>query len=348
MEPQPETLTPNSDVPEAAFSPEKQQLKKRARRRLAVTVLLIAVLSVGFWQRQNLLDWWMLRSYQPNADVAALSSDTKMTDLGRKIFYLQKPQVQEKDQFYVSCEENDTTIVLGCYKPNVGIYVLNVTDQRLYGIEQVTAAHEMLHAAYARLSFRERERIEQLVTEAYKSVTDTTLRAKIDQYKLADADIPNELHSILGTEVSKLPTELETYYRQYFSNRQKVVTYAATYQSEFSSRKARVASMDEELKGIEAQVIANNAELDKDQAAIVAESKRLDRLKAQQKYDEYNQGVIAYNQSLVPFRAKLSATKALVDRYKSILDERNKVAAEAQALERALDSRRINTPATDI
>ncbi len=348
MEAQPESPTPVDDIPEQAISPEKQQLKKRAQRRLVVTVLFIALLSVGFWQRQNLLDWWMLRNYQPTADAAALANDAKMTDLGRKIFYLQKPQVQEKDQFYISCEENETTIVLGCYKPNVGIYVLNVTDQRLYGIEQVTAAHEMLHAAYARLSFRERKRIEGLVTEAYKSVTDTTLRAKIDQYKLAKADIPNELHSILATEVSKLPADLENHYKQYFTERQQVVTLAATYQSEFSSRKARVASMDQELKDIEAQVIANNAELDKDQATIVAESKRLDRLKAQQKYDEYNQGVIAYNQSLEPFRTKLNATKTLVSRYKSILDERNKVAEEAQALQRALDSRRINTTVTDI
>ena len=37
------------------------------------------------------------------------------------------------------------TAVLGCYA-NREISIFNVTDQRLDGIREVTAAHEMLHA----------------------------------------------------------------------------------------------------------------------------------------------------------------------------------------------------------
>lgn len=330
------------------MEPKYKSSHKKSFGRLFSTVVLIALSASAFWQRQNILDWWMLRSYDPPISVVQLATQADMTPLARKVFYLQKPQIQEKDAFYISCEENDTTIVLGCYKPRDAIYVLKVTDPRLEGIQQVTAGHEMLHAAYDRLGYSQKEKINELVNEAYRSVTDETLRAKIDQYKQANADIPNELHSILGTEVPKLPSDLEAYYQRYFTNRQAIVAYAAKYQSEFSSRKARVASMDKELKEIEAQVTANNAELDKEQATILAESARLDSIRSSGLIDEYNQGVANYNASLVPFRAKINATKTLVNRYKEILAERNKVAEEAQTLERALDSRRIDTTVEDI
>lgn len=316
------------------------QQKKRLRlSRVLFYVSVIAAVSVGFWQRQNILDWWQLRDYRPSVTITALATNAQMTDKGRRIFYVSKPAVQEKTAFYVSCEEGETTIVLGCYKPGRGIYLLKVDDQRLAGVEEVTAAHEMLHAAYGRLDFIQQRRVTKLLNDTYASLNDKGIQDKIDLYKQSGADITNELHSILGTEVVDLPPELETYYQQYLVNRATVVKLAAQYQAEFTSRKNRVAELDKQLAEIEKQVTANNETLKAQKVAIDAEAARLTTLRQQNKIAEYNAGVDAYNQSLQPFRVLQGQTQTLVDQYKAILDERNAVAAEAQELNKALDSR---------
>ena len=349
----------SSDEQPKHAHPEKIP-EKRSWGRILFTVLLFGLLSVGFWQRQNLIDWWALRNYTPTVDATRLATEGTMTDKARKIFYLQKPLVQDKATFYKSCEEGETSIVLGCYKPTRtlnckggsivtkvvgcgndqgGIFVLKVDDQRLNGVEQVTAAHEMLHAAYGRLSYSEERRVANMLNNAYASVTDQNVKDKIAEYKKSGADITNELHSILGTEVAKLPSDLEEYYRQYFQNRATITKFASDYQAEFKKRKDKVDALDKQLKDLETQIDNNNKELDSQQAVITAESKRLDALLKAGQIDEYNAGVGNYNKSLVPFRALIAQTKQLVADYRSVLSERNKVAAEAQELEKALDSR---------
>lgn len=312
-------------------------------KRSLSTVVLVLFLSITFWQRQNILDWWTLRDYTPTVAAAQLATDSGMTDEGRRLFYLQKPQVQDKVSFYKSCEEGETSIVLGCYKPNFGIFLLGVSDPRLEGVEQVTAAHEMLHAAYDRLSYSDQKRIAKLLQDTYKTITDADIRDKIKQYQDNGADISNELHSILPTEVSVLPNELEEYYSRYFNNRQDIVTFASAYKGEFQRRKAKVDDLDKQLTALEAEVLANNEALNAQQASIQAESKRLDALLRAGSIDEYNQGVVAYNQSLIPFRAMVNRNRQLVAKYRTILEERNAVATEAQELEKALDSRIQNT-----
>lgn len=262
-----------------------------------------------------------------------------MTEVGRKVFYLQHPMVQEKSVFYTNCAEGEASIVLGCYKPGRGIFLLQVTDQRLAGVEQTTAAHETLHAIYNRLNPLERKKVDTLVTEAYKAVTDTGIRDKMKTYETSGADLPNELHSVLGTEVADLPPDLEAYYAKYFSNRRTIVNYSAAYKSEFSTRKAKVLALDAQLKQISDQIAANNTQLDAQQATINAESNRLSTLLQQGNVAAYNSGVSAYNKSLIPFRSLASKTQQLIAEYKSLLDQRNLVASEAQALEKELDTR---------
>ncbi len=327
--------------------PVDQRHKKSRWKRYLSYLIVIAILTGLFIQKQNIMDWWGLRNYTPTVAATQLATNTSMTNLGRKIFYLQKPQVQGKEAFYISCEEGETSVVLGCFKPAEGIFLLKVDDARLAGVEEVTAAHEMLHAAYARLGFQEKKRVTDMINAAYSKVTDQDIKGKIKLYQDNKADVTNELHSILATEVSSLPSDLEQYYTKYFSNRSAIVTYAAGYKNEFKKRKDRVAELDNQLKNIEESIAANNAQLDTQQAAINNESKRLDDLRNQGLIDEYNAGVATYNKSLIPFRSLIAETKGLVSEYKSVLTERNKVANEAQELNKALDSR-IGTTVEDI
>lgn len=312
-------------------------------RKAIVYLLWVAVLTVAFWQHQNIQDWWKLRDYQPSVTVAQLATSTGMTDYGRKVFYLQDPHVQAKEKFYVSCAEDENTVVLGCYKPGTGIYILKVDDKRLNGVEQVTSAHEMLHAAYDRLSHSQKKNIDAQLQSAYDGLGSSEIKAKIDLYKQANADILNELHSILATEVEQLPAGLEEYYQQYFKDRQKIVNYANSYKNEFNSRKAKVDVLDKSLEKLVKQIEANNKVLETKQAKLKTESNKLRALLNANDIDAYNTGVRAYNAKLIPFRALISETNQLVSSYRAILAERNKLAAEAQELNRALDSHQIKT-----
>lgn len=324
-----------------------QPQKRFKLSRLLFSISIVLLISVGFWQRQNLIDWYQLRGYEAPVAVASLATKAEMTDKGRRIFYVNRPVIQDKSSFYKSCEEGETAVVLGCYKPRDGIYLLKVDDVRLSGVEEVTAAHEMLHAAYGRLDVRQQRQVAKMIDDAYANLSIPSITDKVALYKQSGADVTNELHSILGTEVANLPPELEKYYQQYFTNRQPVVAFAAHYQAEFTSRKNKVIAYDKQLSEIEQQVNANNKELDAQQAALASESARLDLLLKRGEIAEYNAGVGAYNQSIVPFRTLLNQTRGLVEQYKTILAERNAVAAEAQELNKALDSR-IQTKAQDI
>ena len=132
----------------------------------------------GATRARDILDWWRLRDYAPTQEISLLAESSGMNDRGKKYFYVHDPALLDKAAFTSSCTVGEETIVLGCYITNQRIYLYNVDDERLAGVEEVTAAHEMLHAAYDRLSPAEKERTNALLEEAYSRVTDERLRKK--------------------------------------------------------------------------------------------------------------------------------------------------------------------------
>ena len=140
-----------------------------ARRSwLVVSFVLILAGGATFWIKHNeVLDWLATRGYEPSSLIATLASDTTMTPYAERLFYANRPEVQDKQAFNQSCTDpSEQVAVLGCFIGNrMGIYLYDVTDERLNGIEQVTAAHEMLHQAYQRLGKKEKTRINGLLQE---------------------------------------------------------------------------------------------------------------------------------------------------------------------------------------
>src|SRR5690606_25698564 len=119
-----------------------------------------------------------------------------------RLFYVHNPELLNKVDFQGKCLHTEETIVLGCYITNSKIYVFDVSDERLHGVEEVTAAHEMLHAAYDRLNAKEKTRIDGMLSEVFNQSTDERLKATVESYRKRDPSVvPNELHSIIGTEI---------------------------------------------------------------------------------------------------------------------------------------------------
>jgi hypothetical protein len=171
-----------------------------------------------------------------------------MTPGARRLFYVYRPVLEDKGSFNQHCSNSEQTIVLGCYIEHQGIYLYNISDQRLNGVIEVTAAHEMLHGAYDRLSDKERQRIDGLTAGVAASLTDERIKSTVENYRKKDPSVvPNELHSILATEVRNLPPDLEAYYGRYFTNRKAIVDLADQYKQAFTEREDHVKSIDAQL-----------------------------------------------------------------------------------------------------
>jgi hypothetical protein len=308
-----------------------------------IAIAFLAIPLVMFWQRQAILDWWLLRDFTPSTAVSTLASQDTMTEQAQHVFYINHPEVVSgAATFRQKCASTEQTIVLGCYHGNQrGIYVYDVKNDKLAGVEQVTAAHEMLHAAYDRLSDTEKKRVNALLTAYYKNqVTDQRLIDTINSYKKTEPDqVVNEMHSILGTEVASLPPALESYYKQYFSNRQAVVVYASAYQAEFTNRTNQINADDAKLKDLKASIDKDETSLALQQADLEASRVRLDNLKQTGQIGDYNASVPNYNAKVGYYNANVIRVRANIETYNSLVATRNALAGELRALDEALDTR---------
>jgi Skp family chaperone for outer membrane proteins len=310
-------------------------------KRLLPYVFTLLVLASSFYAAyriRDILDWWKLRSYVPNESIRLLASNSGMNNLGTKLFYVHDPELLDKTQFRSSCTVGEFTIVLGCYLTNQKIYVFDVSDERLAGVEEVTAAHEMLHAAYDRLSPQEKMRVELMLTDAFDRVTDERIRENVASYRNKDPSVvPNELHSILGTEVRDLPTELENYYKKYFSNRLAVVEKAEKYSAEFQAREDKISAYDVQLSELNGEITRKQAELSDQNRELARKRSEIEALRSD--VDAFNQAVAAFNRSVNAYNNSVAEVKTLVSSYNEIVVARNEIAFEERELVEAIDTR---------
>lgn len=307
--------------------------------RYAALALIIVVPAILWTQRWNIHDTLRLRGYTPPAEIVQLATDSSLNDPARRLFYVYHPQLEAKTDFSGHCSLSEKTIVLGCYVTGKGIYLYNVTDVRLDGIKQVTAAHETLHVAYDRLSGSERTRVGELINAAFATITDERIKNTVEEYRRNGADVTNELHSILGTEVRTLPPELEQYYARYFMQRSKVVEYSEKYEQVFTERKQKLAQADQQLASLKQQIDAGETNLNNLSKELQSERARLDGLLASKDYAAYNAAVPGFNARVTAYNAQVGQVRRLIDQYNTLVAQRNAIATEESELIKAIDSR---------
>jgi hypothetical protein len=326
----------------SVFAPAKPT--KRSHGVLFVLLGLVCGLLIVATNRQAIMDWAALRGYKAPDVIASIADEDTMTPKARKIFYVNHPQIANKAGFGNDCTNGsgkEQTIVLGCYHSDqAGIFVLEVDDARLTGVEQVTAAHEMLHAAYDRLSSREKTRIDNMLLNYYHNdLKDARIKSTIEAYKQSEPnDVVNEMHSIFGTEIATLPANLESYYTQYFSNRKAVASYASRYQDEFSTRTNAVKQDDAQLATLKSQIDTLDADLKSRYQQITDEQNHLSALRSSGNISQYNSGVPGYNQLVDSYNGEVGSVQRLVDEYNNLVAKRNSIAIEQQELANALSS----------
>lgn len=313
-----------------------------------LTLVLLAAPFLVWWKAQALADWWQLRGYTPPATVASLANQDTMSTYATHVFYVNHPNIEASpNQFQQDCGEAEKTIVLGCYHSDQnGIFVYDVQDARLAGIEQVTAAHEMLHAAYDRLSSQDRNYIDGLLQDFYNQLSDQRVIDTINLYKQTEPnDVVNEMHSVFGTEVSNLPAPLENYYKRYFNNRQAVTNFANNYETEFTSREDQVRALKSQLDQLKSSIQSQEADLDNQLKQINSDRARLDSQRSSDQIAQYNAGVSSFNQEVNAYNASVERLRATIRQYNQIVGQYNSIAKELASLAKSIDSR-VQTQAT--
>lgn len=244
-----------------ATKPDSLLSKRYSKGRFRASLFALLLLGAGvllLYNRQAVVDQITVWRFVPSSAVVALADTAGLNDRGKYYLYASQADVSDRAAFNQACGglQNERTVVIGCYAgADKRIYIYNVTESQLDGIKETTAAHEMLHAAYDRLSESEKQRVDDLLVAQQSSTTDVRIQKLIAEYQQSEPDeVVNELHSIFGTEVRNLSPELETYYARYFSDRLKVVALKEKYETVFADLAAKQQRYVDELNALASTV----------------------------------------------------------------------------------------------
>lgn len=329
------------EPPAATAGHAQRRVGARVVTGIAVAAIIAVFLVIQPWdaqRRQVYADQLTVWTNPPAAEIVRLADATAMSEDGRRIFFATRPELQSAELFNSHCSVEGST-VLGCYDGD-RIYIYRVTDSRLEGTNEVTAAHELLHAGYLRLSLSERQAVDALVAAFVATLEiDDPVRQLVEGYPVAQQ--PDEWHSRLGTEFANLASELETHYARYFDDRGAVLRLNDESSSEFRDLQDQIDALTGELDALGPQIDSDSdayeaalADYNADVADFNARADAGD-FPSQEAFDAERAELIARQEALERDRASLNAQ---VDHFNDLVAELNALDASYAELYAQLDS----------
>ncbi len=309
------------------------------------------MLTGALWiiiNRQYVIDQMAVWDYKPSADVASIASRSGLSAVGTFYFYASRPEINDRATFNSRCQQLvEKTAVLGCYV-NRQIYIFNITDQRLDGIREVTAAHEMLHAAYERLGVQERTRVNAWLEKQTQNISDPKLQERMALYdKTEPGERLNELHSIIGTEINTLTPELERYYARYFSDRSRVVELAAKYETVFRQIEDRQTALIAEMDALASQIDSDASVYEQNLTTLQTDIDDFNRRAASGNFSSEAVFAVERRQLLArqtTLQAKRLAINAAIDTYNQKKAELDSLNTTAEGLQKSINSKLPEAP----
>lgn len=321
-------------------------------RTVAGFVVLAGVIIAGvlLWvNRLAVADDIRLIGYTPPANISTLASQIQFTQEGQRLFYASHPSIEDKATFNPHCQANEAgQAVLGCYTKD-SIYVYNVTDSRLDGVQEVTAAHETLHAAYARLSDSERTTVDGMIQRFYdnKLANDAAFKERFSVYdSLSQADKLNEFHSIFGTEVASLSPELETYYKQYFKDRSIISADYAKYQAPFDALKNEQSNLQTQIDTLKTEIQSSKTQYETDRTALDADIKAFNQKSnsggytSQSDFSSDRSALVSRSNAL---NAEADDINSKIDQYNNAVNQYNSLSIQTEDLQNSLNSQSVQS-----
>lgn len=316
---------------------------------IASVVVAVALFCAGMWvflNRQFVVDQLTVWQYEPSAEVMQLADDSGMAEDGRFYFYASTPKLMaNQDEYNTACpRQEESSAILGCYTSGK-IYIYDVPDERLEGVPPVTAAHEMLHAAYERMNGDEKNRINALLKVEYQKILqseDAKFRERMEYYARTEPnDRDNELHSIIGTEVADVEGELEKHYAQYFEDRSTVVKLHASYSGQFAALEEHSSSLRVQLERLSEEITSMTNQYNADIESLNADIESFNAqaesgvFTSQSAFSAARNGLVSRVDALEQTRASIDAKHA---EYEEKRLSYNETVDESNSLSRSLDS----------
>ena len=232
-------------------------------KKIIKPILLLALIVVAAaiaLNRQWLYDFWRGKTYVATPEMAKIRSSLNLTGEGEFLFNASQPELNSKDDFNARCRrENDEKAILGCYTED-NIYVYNITEQELDGIRELTSAHELLHAVFARMSESEKSTLKPYLDQVYKE-NEENLKEDLSNY--IEEEKFEELYVRAGTEIKNLPLVLENHYSKYFQNQDQVVEFYDKYIVVFRELESELQQLEEEMNALAEQIELNTTDYDR-------------------------------------------------------------------------------------
>lgn len=230
-------------------------------RRVGVVVAVLSiiaqvgVIALGGWGLLNVSmvrDWLTVGKAVENARIDEYVARAGLSSAGRFYLLAARPTLHSPDTFDESCPIREAGIaVLGCYSvADDTIHLLDITDDVLNTLAPVVAAHEALHAIWARLDPLERTTVSAEIEKSFSSISDPNVLARLAPYEsLTPSERVAELFAILGTESATVTPALEAVYARYFDNRQACVELAV-------SSANTIAEISNSIESVGGQIVA--------------------------------------------------------------------------------------------
>lgn len=231
----------------------------RLARHIAIITGIILAVFLGVFYYSNRIfisDLISSAAFTPSEQITDITARLDLTDRAKTMLFATHPALSSRDDFSAHCNpDQDDISVLGCYT-NGKIYLFDIKEDDLSGIIESTTAHELLHAAWERLDAPTKNKISAELTAVYNDSKYHDLLAE-DLSIYDDSERIDELHSRVGTEITDLPSSLETYYARYFKNQDQIVKYYDGYIAPFRELSAEIDSLTAKLDDLNATIDAD-------------------------------------------------------------------------------------------
>lgn len=296
-----------------------------------------------WWNRAWVVDTIAASQYTPSSAVQTIVQRTGLNADATRILYATHPEISDATQFNAQCADHEkSTVILGCYTGS-RIYLYHVENLELDGVTDVTAAHEMLHAAYTRLNLWDKPKVDAMITaQSAQLKSDAAFVERMKVYDGLDEQAKlDELHSVIGTEVTSISPELEAYYARYFNNRQSTVGLYKQYSGVFialqDESKALAAALETQAKDINQQIQAYNMDAQALSRDIQAFNTRADSggFGSQAQFAAERSGMVARVNAL---DAKRRAIETASSQYQQQVERYNSISNHINQLNTSLDS----------
>lgn len=322
---------------------DKKLKHKVGRTIAAIAVVLFAIGIVLFalFNRQWISDEIAYLTYHPSAQMQEFATRSSMNQEGKFLFYASHPVLEDAAQFNKSCPSHSQTMaILGCYDGQT-IYIYNITNSQLDGIREETAAYEMLHAAYKRLSPSDRAHLDTLIEAEYAKQATSETNASVAYFaKYEPGQRDDELFSVIATQFSSISPQLEAYYSRYFTNRQALVALYQKYSSVFTSLQNQTTSLYNSLTALNTKINNDTADYNAASSQLNNDIARFNQ-QAQSgtmSQSQYDQQRAALENRIAALNGERTSINNEVATYNSELEQYNAIALQYQKLNQSINS----------